>query len=137
MRRVLALPVVVAVLGLAGCGGSDVRPPAGDGARQLSPAAFQRAVAAPGTVTIDVHVPYIGELAGTDAFIPYTRIARAALPARSTRLALYCRSGRMSAIAARQLRAMGHRDLVELHGGMEAWTASGRALLQRPGRPSA
>jgi rhodanese-related sulfurtransferase len=148
MHRLLATALAVALAATsAGCGEADAPPAAtsptaaaqdADGARQLDPAQFARAAADPAVTTIDVHVPYQGEIAGTEDFVPYTRIGAAHLPSdRTTPIALYCRSGRMSAIAARQLRREGYTDLVELHGGMRAWTASGRALVHRPGRPSA
>ena len=45
--------------------------------------------------------------------------------------AVYCRSGRMSAIAVRELARLGYGTIVELRGGMVAWEASGRRLLPR------
>lgn len=100
----------------------------------VSPRRFAAVIAQPGVTTINVHVPYAGEISGTDLFIPYTRIAasKGRLPARSARLAIYCRSGRMSAIAARTLARLGYRNVVELRGGMDAWRRAGRPLLQRP-----
>lgn len=97
----------------------------------LAPRAFARVVAAPGTVTINVHVPDEGSIPGTDRWIPYDRIAQLErrLPPRSTQLAVYCRSGRMSAVAVGVLRRLGYTRLAELRGGMEAWRASGRRLL--------
>lgn len=95
---------------------------------QLEPAAFARAVAEPRRVTINVHVPYEGQLDGTDLSIPYDRIGASGsgLPAdRGTPLAVYCRTGRMSAEAVTQLTAMGYTDVVELAGGMVAWAAAG------------
>ena len=51
------------------------------------------------------------------------------LPAdRSTPLAIYCRSGNMSAAAVNDLEALGFNDIVELEGGFNAWVASGRPL---------
>lgn len=100
--------------------------------RLAAPAAFARAVAQKGTVTINVHVPDEGSLAGTDLWIPFDRVkaSRARLPARKTTpLAVYCRSGRMSAIAVRELARLGYGNVVELRGGMVAWEASGRRLL--------
>jgi len=41
---------------------------------------------------------------------------------------LYCRSGRMSAIAARRLVRLGYRDVWELAGGMDAWQRQGLPL---------
>ncbi len=75
-----------------------------------------------------------GAIPGTDLMVAYDRVRTdlARLPAnRSTPLAIYCRSGRMSAIAARELATLGYTDIVELDGGMDAWTASGRRLLSR------
>jgi rhodanese-related sulfurtransferase len=37
-------------------------------------------------------------------------------------------SGRMSAIAARTFARLGYRDLVELRGGMDAWSTTGHPL---------
>lgn len=101
----------------------------------VDPAAFAAAVETAGTVTIDVHVPFIGKIAGTDLTIPYTDIARRAsdLPAdRQTELAIYCRTGVMSAIAAKELASLGYEDVVELRGGMDAWQAAGHALISTP-----
>jgi rhodanese-related sulfurtransferase len=101
----------------------------------VDPEAFAAAVAAPGTVTIDVHIPFEGKIAGTDLMIPYNQVEQqaAALPAnRATPLAIYCRSGNMSAIAAPTLASLGYTHIVELRGGMDAWKASGRTLLSSP-----
>ncbi len=100
--------------------------------RLVDPATFAGVIGHPGTVTIDVHIPFEGKIAGTDLMIPYNEIDRQAaqLPAdHTTELAIYCRSGNMSAIAAKTLASMGYTDVVELRGGMEAWRAAGRTLL--------
>lgn len=127
MARLAAILIAAAI---AGCGGGTTSPerPA---SRLIGPGAFASEVARPGTVTLNVHVPDAGSLPGTDLAIPYDRItARAGeLPDRSTPLAVYCRSGRMSALAVKDLRRLGYRNVVELRGGMEAWTAAGRRLL--------
>lgn len=128
----LAVGAAVAVLALSG----DGDPSPGESgetapARLLGPAGFAAAMARPGVVTINVHVPDEGSIRGTDLAIPYDRIEarRAKLPARGTPLAVYCRSGRMSAIAVRTLAALGYARITELAGGMDAWAASGRPLL--------
>jgi len=127
-RRPLALVAAFVALWLALAPSAPAAAPA---SRLVGPAAFARAVADPRTVTIDVHVPDEGSIPGTRLWIPYDEIRAHAreLPARTTRLAIYCRSGRMSAIAAQTLRALGYRNVVELRGGMRAWEASGRPLL--------
>lgn len=82
---------------------------------------------------LNVKTPYVGEIAGTDLYIPYTDLAaRAAeLPADKTaKIVVYCRSGHESAIAAQTLLDLGYTKIDNLDGGMEAWTASGRELIQ-------
>ena len=84
---------------------------------------------------INVHIPYEGELANTDAFIPYDQIEQnlAKLPAdKNARVVLYCRSGRMSEIAAKALVKQGYTDIWDLQGGMVAWEAAGNAVLHNP-----
>jgi len=86
-------------------------------------------------VLVNVHVPYEGEIAGTDAFIPYDQVASrlAELPAdRTAPVVLYCRSGRMSTIAAQTLVGLGFTNIVELDGGFEAWRSAGYELVERP-----
>ena len=82
---------------------------------------------------LNVKTPYIGEIAGTDLYIPYTDLtARAAqLPAdKGAKIVVYCRSGNESAIAAQTMIDLGYTNIDNLDGGMTAWTASGRQLVQ-------
>ena len=82
---------------------------------------------------LNVKTPYIGEIEGTDLYIPYTDLAaRAAeLPVdRGARIVVYCRSGNESAIAAQTLIDLGYTDVVNLAGGMNAWKSSGRPVVQ-------
>ena len=84
---------------------------------------------------INTHVPYEGEIAETDVFIAY----EAAGPQRvgdypadkSTRIVLYCRSGRMSAIVAQELVQAGYTNVWNLEGGMIAWEQAGYEVLQK------
>lgn len=82
---------------------------------------------------LNVKTPYIGEIAGTDLYVPYVDLAaRAAqLPKDKTaKIVIYCRSGNESAIAAQTLIDLGYTNIDNLDGGMNAWSASGRALVQ-------
>ena len=110
----------------AGPGGPTTSAPS----QLVAPAAFAATVDRPGVVTVNVHVPHGEDIPGTDLVIPFDRItASPELPTdRSTPLAIYCRSGNMSATAARDLRAMGYTHIVELDGGYDAWLASGRSM---------
>jgi phage shock protein E len=82
---------------------------------------------------VNVKTPYIGEIAGTDLYIPYTDLAdrRAELPQdTSAKIVVYCRAGNESRVAMQTLLDLGYTNLFNLDKGMESWTASGRQLIQ-------
>ena len=86
-------------------------------------------------MVINVHVPFEGAIAGTDLTIAFDQIRRdvAKLPTDlQSPIAIYCRSGRMSAVAARTLAELGYTNVVELEGGMNSWVAAGRVLVDDP-----
>ena len=81
-------------------------------------------------VFINVHIPFEGNIAGTDLSIAYDQITDpfnlAQLPAdKSAKIVLYCRSGRMSAIAAEALVKKGYTNIWDLAGGMVDWEQAG------------
>ncbi len=83
---------------------------------------------------VNVKTPYIGEIDGTDLYIPYDQLsARASqLPAnKSAKILVYCRSGVESAQAAQTLLSLGYTNVWNLDGGMNAWQSSGRTLVQK------
>ncbi len=97
--------------------------------RLVAPDAFDAALDQPDAVVINVHVPYDGELEGTDLSMPFDKIDPASLPTdQATPLLVYCRSGSMSAEAVVTLAGLGYTNITELQGGMNEWRASGRMV---------
>lgn len=108
--------------------GESAEPASGATVEQIGPASFADRIAATGGVVIGVHVPVEGEIPGTDHHIAWNEISGdARLPSdKATEVLLYCRSGSMSAAAAKTLIEDGYTRVVELEGGYTAWRAEGR-----------
>ena len=88
-------------------------------------------------VLVNAHVPYEGEIEQTDLFLPYDQAAELVdrLPAdKAAKIVVYCRSDRMSRIAADAWAKAGYTDLYNLEGGFEAWEQAGYQLLQKDGQ---
>lgn len=83
---------------------------------------------------VNVHIPYEGEIEGTDEQIPYNDVSAlmTALPDKDAPIILYCRSGRMSEIASQALIEQGYTQVWDVPGVMIAWEQSGRTILQNP-----
>ena len=83
---------------------------------------------------VNVHTPYEGEIKNTDAFIVFNTISDKLdkLPKdKNAKIVLYCRSGRMSEIAARELMRLGYTGVSHLSGGMIDWEKSGYKIIMR------
>ena len=82
---------------------------------------------------VNVHTPYEGEIENTDAFIPYNEIEKNIdqLPKdKNATIIVYCRSGRMSAIAAQKLTDLGYTNVFNHLLGMHDWQLQGYPLKQ-------
>jgi rhodanese-related sulfurtransferase len=124
LRAAVAIAALaVVVLGACADSGSG----SDDGWTRLSPEQVDQRLRTEDVHLVNVHVPYEGGIAGTDAFIPYTEIASRAgeLPDDSSTVVLYCRSGSMSTEAAQALVDGGLTGFAELEGGFQAWQAAG------------
>jgi len=79
-------------------------------------------------ILVNVHTPFEGNLPQTDLSIPFDTIGQNLdkLPDDKTaKIVLYCRSGRMSTIAATELVKLGYTNIWNLAGGMAAWEQVG------------
>jgi rhodanese-related sulfurtransferase len=80
---------------------------------------------------VNVHIPFEGDIANTDLSIAYNEIEQnlGMLPAeKDAKIVLYCRSDRMSRIAAETLVDLGFTNVWNLDGGMVAWEQAGLPL---------
>ncbi|MEK7400165.1 MAG: rhodanese-like domain-containing protein [Candidatus Poribacteria bacterium] len=83
---------------------------------------------------INVHIPYAGEISGTNLLVPYNEIERNLdkLPSnKDAKIILYCRSGNMSSIAVKTMVKLGYTNVIDVPGGMNAWKSAGYEIFQR------
>jgi rhodanese-related sulfurtransferase len=117
---------------LAGCQSKPVTgetvPVAGKSYQNITAAELNTMLKSKDFLLVNVHIPFAGNLPQTDLSIPYDQIEQnlSQLPAdKNAKIVLYCRSGRMSQIAAEQLVSLGYTDILNLKGGMVEWEAAG------------
>ena len=80
---------------------------------------------------INVHIPFEGNIPNTDLSIAYNEIEQnlgKLPPDKDAKIVLYCRSDRMSRIAAEALVSQGYTNVWNLDGGMVAWEQAGQPL---------
>jgi rhodanese-related sulfurtransferase len=135
MERFLLLLFAASVL--AGCQSKSVAGQAVDVAggsyQDVTPEELDAMLGDKDFVFVNVHIPFAGNIADTDLSIPYDQISTpenlAQLPAdKNAKIVLYCRSGRMSQIAAEELVSLGYTNVWNLAGGMANWEQAGFEL---------
>jgi rhodanese-related sulfurtransferase len=133
MKKVSFLLLLIILL--AGCQSRSVTGetvPVGSGSYQnASVADLQTMLKNKDFVLINVHIPFAGNIPSTDLSIPYDEIEQnlSRLPSdKNAKIVLYCRSGRMSEIAAEKLVSLGYTNVWNIAGGMVEWEQAGLEL---------
>jgi len=132
-KRLSIIIGVVALLVVAACT-PQATPASTASYTDINAAQLNEMLQAKDFTLINVHIPYEGELPQTDDLIPYNEIEANAdrLPAdKGAKIVVYCRSGSMSAVAARTLVDMGYTNVYNLTAGMKEWQAAGYELLDK------
>jgi phage shock protein E len=82
---------------------------------------------------VNVHIPYGGEIPGTDASIAFNDLQAisSAFPDKEAPLVIYCRSGSMSRQTAQRLVQMGYQNVIDIAGGSNAWRNLGNPWVVR------
>ena len=110
--------------------GEQVSLPAGS-YTNITPAELESLVQTEDFLLVNVHIPFEGDIPGTDLSIPYNEIDSHTnlLPEdKDAMLVVYCKSGPMSDIAAGELLELGFTQIYNLEGGFIAWQAAGFPL---------
>ena len=125
MKRILIL--IGLMLIISGCSKAEVK--------LLDIDAFASLIEDEDVFLLNTHTPYEGEIDGTDAVIEdWENIGLNInkLPDDKNKpIAVYCRSGRMSAVAAEQLIDLGYKNVYDLKNGMIGWKESGREIVEK------
>jgi rhodanese-related sulfurtransferase len=96
---------------------------------------YDQLASRPDVFVLDVHVPEQKHLPYTNAFIPYNQLPQNLdkLPQdKNTPILVYCRSGSMSALAARELTKLGYTQIYDLEGGVKAYRETHTAVTLSP-----
>ncbi|HEX6886984.1 MAG TPA: rhodanese-like domain-containing protein [Candidatus Nanopelagicales bacterium] len=130
MRRVLLL--LAALVGvtalLTGCSGSS------SSVSTVGAQEFVTSAAEPGTVVVDVRTPaefaagHVDGAVNINVESPDFATQIAALP-KDTTYAVYCRTGRRSALATDQMAEAGFTSVVNLQGGLADLQAAGAPVV--------
>ncbi len=147
MNRLLLLGILALVVVGTACGGTTAAPAASSGSdgvkvqteggayTDITPEQLKQMLDHKDFVFVNTHIPYEGEIADTDAFVPYDALDEnlGKLPSdKNAKIVLYCMSDRMSTIAAQELVKKGYTNLYNLDGGMQAWQQAGYPLIVKP-----
>jgi rhodanese-related sulfurtransferase len=135
MRKLAIL--FIAILLLASCQSAPIRGEivavANGSYQNITAAELKSMLKDKDFLLVNVHIPMGTSIPGTDLFIPYDKITVSEnvlqLPAeKDSKIVLYCRSGRMSEIAAEELVNLGYTNVWNVADGMLGWEQAGFSL---------
>jgi len=144
MKRFIILgTLILSIVILAACGQTSQIPTTGPeeiqvnggSYRNITPAQLNSMLENKDFLLVNVHIPYEGEIPETDLFVPYNEIEQnlSQFPRdKGAKIVLYCRSGSMSATAAKALVKLGFTNVWNLDGGMVEWEKQGYELVRKP-----
>jgi phage shock protein E len=126
MKRTIAFALLAAAL-LGGCSSSS-------SIKNLDAQPFSQIAAQSSTYVLDVRTPAefaAGHLSNAHNINveSSTFTSEIAKLDKQANYAVYCHSGRRSAIATAQMEKAGFDHIYNLNGGIEAWTASGGTMM--------
>jgi rhodanese-related sulfurtransferase len=127
MKKLIAI-LGVSVFFLTGCGSSS------ESTTNQGVAEFAKTVSDSSVVVLDVRTPaefmsgHLANAINIDIEGMQFKSEVAKLD-KSKTYAVYCRSGRRSAIATDEMSKLGFKTLLNLEGGTGAWSAAGQTLV--------
>jgi len=128
------LLIIVIAIGLSGCSGDQGPQAEKSGYKNVSVDQFIRMIDNKDFILINTHIPYEGEIPGTDRLIPFNEIDqhKTELPNdKASPLVVYCKAGPMGDVAAEKLVQMGYTHVINFKDGMNAWEKAGKSLQFR------
>ncbi len=126
--------ILVMALVLAGCSDSQGEQSIKPHYRNVSVDAFVEMMQTKDFTLVNTHIPYEGEIPGTDLLIPFNEVDRhtALLPDdKAASIVVYCKAGPMGDVAAERLLHLGYTHVIHFKSGMNGWQKAGRSLRYR------
>lgn len=114
--------------------GSTPKSVSGEKYRNISSSELKAMMEDKDFTLINVHIPYAGDIPGTDMSIPFNEIGEKLDLPKDSRIVLYCRSGSMSRTASEKLTELGYTNIFDLKDGMIGWQQEGNEIISTPNR---
>ncbi len=117
--------IILAAVVFSACGG-------GGSYQNITSAELNEMLENEDFLLINVHTPYVGEIPGTDLFIPHNEIEQnlSQLPQdKGAKMVVYCRIDTMNVTAAETLVELGYTNVWSLEDGMVDWQMQGYQII--------